>query len=144
MMRFRISWSVLYHFSSPASTLHTFFSVRLFHFVGGLTSSVLVLAIWSVHIYKPQWFSHLSQNTRELHDCEPRECEEDELLAILVTLKLVCNSVSTHFVCPLSTECDTSVTRKSFVSFSYNILFYLTLLWFCSFPSLFRKKAYLH
>ena len=32
--------------------------------------------------------SGFSQNTREVYSCEPAECEEDELLAILVKLKL--------------------------------------------------------
>lgn len=34
------------------------------------------------------WFSHLSQNTREVYGTEPRECEEEELLDILVIIKL--------------------------------------------------------
>lgn len=35
------------------------------------------------------WFSNLFQNTRERYNCEPAECEEDELLDILVVLKLL-------------------------------------------------------
>lgn len=34
-------------------------------------------------------FSQLSQNTRELYQCEPKDCEEEELLAILVRLNCV-------------------------------------------------------
>lgn len=34
------------------------------------------------------WFSDLFQNTREVYGCEPAECEEEDLLDILVILKV--------------------------------------------------------
>lgn len=74
-------------------------SIHVTHFLFSMTVSLC--GRFNSYL-QPQWFPHLSQNTRELHDCEPRDCEEDDLLNILVTLKLVCNLASTHLICPLS------------------------------------------
>lgn len=55
-----------------------------FYYVGGLSTYNYLSTCTCNLVINYFCFSHLSQNTRTLYGCEPRDCEEEDLLQILV------------------------------------------------------------